>query len=217
MRQLDQDNLKKDEKQSFYGTGLIIALFLIGFFLFLSSPLTAFYWLTGIILGYILQRSRFCFTASLRDPYLTGGTALSQAVLMALLLTSSGFALIKYLFLISGQALPGQDYVQAIGLNTLVGGLMFGIGMVIASGCASGLLMRIGEGFQIQMLTLVFFFFGYLLASLKLKWWQENFIILPEGLFLPDLLTWPGAIFVQLAVIGALYRLAIKWEKSHED
>lgn len=217
MRRADKNNIKKDQQQFFYGLAVLLFLLMIGIGLFLVSPLTSFYWLTGIALGYILQRSRFCFTASFRDPYLTGSTALAQAVLLALLVTSIGFAGVKYIFLVNGQVIPGQDYIQAIGLNTIVGGLIFGIGMVIASGCASGLFMRIGEGFQIQLITLLFFFLGYLLGTLHLKWWQKNFVFIPEGIFLPDVLSWPLALLGQLLVIAMLYYIAIKWEKNHED
>lgn len=42
-------------------------------------------------------------------------------------------------------------------MNTVVGGIIFGIGMVIAGGCASGMLMRIGEGFEMHLITLVGF------------------------------------------------------------
>lgn len=215
MKIFDKNYLSADRKQFFYGLLLLLLAIVIN--IFSPSAIISFYWLSGIALGYILQRSRFCFTASLRDPYLTGGTALTQAVLIALFVTSIGFALVKYLFLINNQVIPGQEYIQAIGLNTMIGGLIFGIGMVIASGCASGLFMRIGEGFIIQLITLIFFFLGYFLGDLNYKWWNDNFIFIPKGIFLPDLLGWPIAISTQLTLIGFLYVLAIKWEKNHED
>ncbi len=217
MRRSKPKVLKKEKKQFFYGLGLLVLVFVIGFFLFAFSSLSAFYWLSGIFLGYLLQRSRFCFTAALRDPYLTGSTALSRAVLVALFATTLGFSLISYCFFVNGQAIPGQAFIQAIGLNTIVGGLVFGIGMVIASSCASGLFMRIGEGFSIQLLTLLFFFIGHFLASLNGDWWQSHLILSPEGIFLPDVLTWPGALIMQLFFILVLYAWAIKWEENHED
>lgn len=217
MRRFNQKTLNKEKNQFFYGLGLLVLVLMIGILLFAFSSLSVFYWLSGIALGYLLQRSRFCFTAALRDPYLIGSTALSQAVLLALFVTTIGFAVIKYSFLASGQVMPGQAFIQPIGLNTIVGGLVFGIGMVVASSCASGLFMRIGEGFLIQMLTLVFFFVGHLLATLNSDWWQGHFIFTSEGVFLPDILTWPGALIIQLFVIAGLYVWAIKWEGNHED
>ena len=62
-----------------------LAVIIIGVILLAGgSPLLAFFWLTGNIFGFILQKTRFCFTASMRDPYLTGGTTLTKAVLAAL-------------------------------------------------------------------------------------------------------------------------------------
>lgn len=217
MKRLKQKTLNQEKRQFFYGLGLLVLVLMIGVFLFAFSSLSAFYWLSGIGLGYLLQRSRFCFTAALRDPYLTGSTALSRAVLVALFVTTLGFSLINYYFLMNGQAMPGQAFIQAIGLNTIVGGLVFGIGMVLASSCASGLFTRIGEGFSIQLLTLLFFFIGHFLASLNGDWWQSHFILSPEGIFLPDVLTWPGALMIQLFFILVLYVWAIKWEENHED
>ena len=37
-----------------------------------------------------------------------------------------------------------------------------------------------------------------------------------EGVFLPDLFGWAGALIIQLLVIALLYGLAIKWEAKQE-
>ncbi len=119
-----------------------------------------FFWITGNVFGFILQRARFCFTASLRDPYLTGGTTLTKAVLTAFAITSIGFIAIQYGAVSKGLPMPGQAYVVPISAATAIGAFMFGIGMVIAGGCASGTCMRVGEGFHMQILSLFFFVVG---------------------------------------------------------
>lgn len=178
-----------------------------------GSPLLAFFWLTGNIFGFILQKTRFCFTASMRDPYLTGGTSLTKAVLTALAITTIGFAAIKYGAAFRGLPIPGQSFVVPISFATVAGGLMFGVGMVIAGGCASGTLMRVGEGFGMQMLSLLFFIIGSLWGAHDFGWWKLNFIVRGKAIFLPDVFGWVGAVALQLAVIACLWIAADKWAK----
>ena len=89
----------------------------------------------------------------------------------------------------------------------IVGAVLFGIGMVIAGGCASGTLMRVGEGFLMQVISLVFFIVGSLWGAKDFGWWSQNFI--PEkGIFLPELIGWIPAIFLQFALLLGIYILA---------
>lgn len=178
-----------------------------------GSPLLAFFWLTGNVFGFVLQKTRFCFTASMRDPYLTGGTSLTKAVLAALAMTTLGFAAIKYGAQAQGLPIPGQSFVAPVSLATVAGGLMFGIGMVIAGGCASGTLMRVGEGFGMQILSLFFFVVGSLWGARDFGWWKLHFIVRGKAVFLPDVFGWLGAIALQLAVIACLWIAADKWAK----
>jgi len=70
-------------------TGVILTA--AGIFLGVIDQKLAIFWFTGIAFGFILQRSRFCFTASMRDPSLTGSTSVTRAVLIAFAITSIGF------------------------------------------------------------------------------------------------------------------------------
>ena len=202
---------KLSKSQIPFGIGLFIILVVFGVFLYTISDKLSLFWLTGISFGFILQKSRFCFTASMRDPYLTGGTMLTRAVLIALAITSIGFTAIKYGDFLRGLPISGQSYVVPISIATAIGAFIFGIGMVIAGGCASGTLMRVGEGFSIQIVALFFFIVGSLWGAHDFQWWEQNFISKGKAVFLPDILGWFGAIFVQLLVITILNILAEKW------
>lgn len=169
---------------------------------------------TGLAFGYILQRSRFCFTASMRDPYLTGGTTLTRAVLLAFAITTIGFTAIKYGYFSKGLPVPGMSYVVPVSLATVAGAFMFGIGMVIAGGCASGTLMRVGEGFMMQILSLVFFIIGSLWGAHDFGWWKYNFISKGKAIFLPDVFGWFGAVVIQLTIIFLLYIAAEKYQDA---
>lgn len=196
------------------GFGVFLAIIVIGILLGFKNGTLALFWAFGCCFGFILQKSRFCFTASLRDPCITGSTSITRAVLIAFAITTIGFAAIKYGAFVNGQEIPGQSYIMPISLATAVGGIMFGIGMVIAGGCASGTLMRVGEGFAMQMLSLLFFVIGSLIGASHMGWWTENFIATAPRIFLPDVFGWAGAVILQLATIGLLYIAADLYEKK---
>ena len=49
-------------------------------------------------------------------------------------------------------------------------------------------------------------------------WWQERFSSFSQGVFLPDVFGWFGALILQLLFIAVLYILADMWEtKKSKD
>ena len=196
---------KKRVNQIPFGVVLLIAIVGVGFFIANDAPKPAIMWGFGVALGFTLQRSRFCFTASLRDPILTGSTSLTKAVVIAIATASVGFAAIQFAAASKGTPIPGN--ISPAGIHTAVGAVMFGIGMVIAGGCASGTLMRVGEGFTMQMLVLVFFIIGSLVGASNFGWWSKQFMP-AKGVFLPDVLGWPIALLFQFGVLLAIFIFA---------
>jgi len=198
-------------KKSQLPFGLIAGVVFLAFGIYLATidPQLSLFWVIGLSFGFILQKARFCFTASLRDPVLTGSTSVTKAVLVAFAITSIVFTAIQYGAYIRG--VPMHGFIFPISLGTIVGAFIFGIGMVIAGGCASGTLMRVGEGFGMQILALFFFVVGSLWGAADRGWWELHFYIDAPTIFLPDVFGWVGAIAVQLLLIAALYILADKW------
>lgn len=205
---------KPKKSQIPFGLLVFALMIVVGILLGLRSSDVAMFWVFGGCFGFILQKSRFCFTAAMRDPCITGSTSVSKAVLIAFAITTIGFTAIKYGAFASGQPIPGQSYVAPISLATVLGGILFGIGMVIAGGCASGTLMRVGEGFSMQMLSLLFFVIGSLWGAHDMGFWNLNFIANGPKIFLPDVFGWFGAVVLQLVVIALLYIAADLWERK---
>ena len=207
---------KNKPNQIPFGIGVLLLIVVIGIVLGQVSPTLGLFWIIGNAFGYILQRSRFCFTAAMRDPYLTGGTNLTKAVLLAFAITSIGFVAIKYGAFVKGLPIPGQGYVVPISLATVIGAFIFGVGMVISGGCASGTFMRVGEGFMMQILSLVFFIAGSLLGAWHFGWWKLTFIVRGKAIFMPDVFGWFGAVVVQLAIIMLLWIALDKFQKHRQ-
>ena len=183
------------------------------------NPNGAFIMMIGLALGYVLQRSRFCFTAAFRDPKLTGSTALTKAVILSLMLSSLVYAVLQMkstgyaLDTLDVAALPGN--IKAVGLHTALGGFIFGIGAVIAGGCASGTLMRMGEGFMQQWIAIVFFIFGSVIGSAILIPMQSTFLYSKEAVYLPQMLGgWIPTLIIQFGVLICRYIIADRYGRK---
>lgn len=202
---------KKKKNQLPIAIGLLVLVIALAVVFGQISKGLAIAWIFGVGFGVVLQKSRFCFTAAFRDPVLTGGTSLSKAVLLALAVALVGFGIIQFMAVQGGKGIPGS--VNPAGLHVAIGALMFGIGAVISGGCASGTLMRVGEGFMMQWLSLIFFVIGSLWGARDFGWWNKVLISSSPKVHLPSLLGWPLAFALQLAVLGGLYFLADWWGK----
>ena len=87
-----------------------------------------------------MQRGRFCLTGGFRDMYIAKNNRMFYALLIAISVQSVGvFALIQAgLLTYEAGAFPW--------LGTVIGGYIFGLGIVLAGGCATGTWYRAGEG-----------------------------------------------------------------------
>lgn len=99
----------------------------------------------SFVFGAIAQRTHFCTMGALSDAWNLGDTArLRQWALAA------GVAILGFWGLVAtGQVDPAKTLYSAsrwIWLSAAVGGALFGFGMVLASGCGSKNLLRMGSG-----------------------------------------------------------------------
>ena len=170
-------------------------------------------WVFGLLFGFVLQRSRFCFAAAFRDIFLLRNTILTRAVLLGIVVASAGFLILEYLSF-GEELLFTAAKVRPVGVFTIVGALLFGFGMVIAGGCASGMLMRMGEGYLMQWVCMGGFLVGSAFGAWQLGWWMERFILKSQAVFLPHLLGWPAAIGVHFTLLFALFLGALIYEKG---
>lgn len=213
-----QPNYKRKRSQILYGIILTIPVFIIYIGLSIQNFANGIIWIIGILIGITLQRSRFCFTAGFRDPVLVGSTSLLRAVIIGLIITTIGFGIIQYNFLGNNvinniNQIPGQIYPA--GIHTAIGALLFGIGMVIAGGCASGTLMRIGEGFLLQIVVFIGFIIGTLFGAHNFKFWNALIISKSPTIYLPNYIRLPYLIIGQVILLIFLYILAHWYHKKN--
>jgi len=111
----------------------------------LTQEVLGAFFLGGLLLGVISQRTHFCTMGAISDVVHMGDWTRARQWLVAMGVAMLGFAALSDL----GQIDPSKTlYASArlMWLSTAVGGLMFGYGMVIASGCGNKTLVRIGGG-----------------------------------------------------------------------
>ncbi|MCM3359425.1 YeeE/YedE family protein [Psychrobacillus sp. MER TA 171] len=113
----------------------------------------------GALLGFVMQRGRFCLTGGFRDMYLTKDNRMFYALLIAIAVQSVGvYTLIELgVFEFNAGTLP----LVAI----IIGSFIFGIGIVLAGGCATGTWYRAGEGLIGSWIALA----GYMLMAAIMK------------------------------------------------
>src|SRR5918996_6479388 len=114
-----------------------------------SDRLLAVFWLFGLAFGFVLQRSRFCFASAFRDLFLLGDARVMKGIIAGLAVATAGFAVLMARLVpeVGFGSLPPGATVLPLGVHTLLGGVLFGVGMVLAGGCTSGSLYRAGEGY----------------------------------------------------------------------
>ena len=191
--------------------GFSIFIILLIVLLIQVSIQLALIFILSLGLGFALQKSRFCCTSAFRDPLLVGTTKLTRALILLIAISLIGFTAVVYLadlFRISVNL-----NLFPMGFHTVVGGIIFGIGIVLAGGCAAGVLTRVGEGFAIQMIALLGVFLGTLLGSYSLPYWRTTFGESP-GIFLPDVVGWLPAVAIQLLILLSLWLVTLWWQKK---
>jgi len=206
----------KGRNQVPYGLGVVLGA-VIMLWAFHSQEGRSLQWILGILMGITLQRSRLCFTAGFRDPILVGSTKVLKAVLIGLILSTLGFYFLHLQSAAQGIAdplqLPGQIY--PVGIHTALGAVVFGAAMVLAGGCASGTLVRVGEGYAMQLIVLIGFIIGTLLGARHYEFWDLMLISKAPTIYLPSLLGYRSTLVLQLLVLSLFYYLAHQYDRAH--
>jgi len=111
----------------------------------LTKEVLGAFFLGGLLLGVISQRTHFCTMGAISDVVHMGDWTRARQWLCAIGVAMLGFTTLADFGLID----PSKTLyasTRLMWLSTLVGGVMFGYGMVIASGCGNKMLVRIGGG-----------------------------------------------------------------------
>ncbi|WP_172118938.1 YeeE/YedE family protein [Halomonas hibernica] len=165
--------------------------------------------IVGGLLGMVLYHAAFGFTSAWRV-FITerrGRGLRAQMVMLAI-------AVMLFFPALGAGTLfgtPVSGFVSPIGISVLVGAFLFGIGMQLGGGCASGTLFTTGGGNARMLITLVFFIIGSVIGSAHFAWWQR----LPafEPISLIDIAGTTGGIAISLVLFVAIAVFTLVMEK----
>lgn len=150
----------------------------------------ALLFIIGGALGLTLYHASFGFTSSWRVFIKERrGRGLRAQMIML------GLAVLLFFPALGAGQLFGQPvtgFVSPVSLSVAIGALIFGVGMQLGGGCASGTLYTVGGGSARMIVTLIFFCLGSLIATSHLDWWFN----------LPHLA--PISVVEQLGVVPAI-------------
>lgn len=162
----------------------------------------------GFSLGWVGRYSRFCTLGAISDWYASGDRSRLRMWLLAIAVAIVGT---QALTLSGAIQIQGSFYVapRIFWLSNILGGLLFGFGMALASGCGSRTLIRIGGGsLKAFVVFLVLALFAYMtirgiFGVLRVETVEKVFWDLGRPQDLPSLLRLDAA-WSAFALVAAL-------------
>lgn len=183
--------------------------------------------LSGILiisaaLGYTFQRGRWCMIQGFREPHMTGDCELAKSVALSVAIVAIGATIIKY-----SEIQMVQHYVRGtFGWGGVLGGVIFGFGALLAGGCGTGTLWRVGEG-QIK-LWIVTPIFGVSNAIMSawitandwegMEAWRDEGVtnegILGRFVYMPDTFLGYGGTLALIFLAMAIWYVVVDWNED---
>ncbi|WP_018662137.1 selenium metabolism membrane protein YedE/FdhT [Heyndrickxia acidiproducens] len=185
---------------------IMIALIAI-YYIAAGKAMLGFSALFGAVFGLLIQRGQICFTSGLRDLWLTGRGTLGKAIIAGMAIQTVGTAI----FIFKGT----QPVIHWASPGAFIGGILFGVGIVIAGGCETGWMYRITEG-QVQFFAvgagnvagatlLAYGWDHWGVFNQFVKGWPEINLVSSLG--------WAGALLGTAGFLALLYLLVI-WREN---
>ncbi|MGH1460615.1 MAG: YeeE/YedE family protein [Neptuniibacter sp.] len=163
----------------------------------------------GGLLGVALYHASFGFTTAWRNLIINkrGSGIRAQMLMLAI-------AVCLFFPALESTELFGNDvrgYIRPLGFSVLVGAFIFGIGMQLGNGCASGNLYHAGGGQLRAIPSMIGFMAGGLWATADYEWWTGLPQYAPVSLI--DETGLIPALLLNLAVFSAIALFTLWLEK----
>lgn len=163
----------------------------------------------GTVAGALMHRADYCVAGMFRDLFLFRSTGMMKSLVLLLAVSLPLFELIKRSGLV---AVPFPFFGPPSGTN-LLGGFLFGVGMVLAGGCVVGTLYKLGAGSFPSLLA----FAGLVVGSTLYAEFHPQWVMVSKALALPfkaatlpQLLHLPSWLLVSILTLLLLF-LVRRW------
>ncbi|WP_279156129.1 selenium metabolism membrane protein YedE/FdhT [Obesumbacterium proteus] len=187
------------------GMIIFLAVILWGGLTAMNAPKLGLAMLFGVGFGLLIERAQICFTSAFRDLWITGRTHMAKAIIIGMAVSAIG------IFSYVQMGLPPK--IMWAGPNAVLGGLLFGFGIVLAGGCETGWMYRAVEG-QVHFWWVGF---GNILgATILAYYWDDLAPSLATSYDKVNLLQTfgpQGGLLVTYLMLLAAFLLVVAWEK----
>lgn len=163
----------------------------------------------GLAAGLILYHAAFGFTWAWREFVATRHGAGLRAQMAMLTVTVVVFLPLLAAGQVGDQAVRGA--VAPLGLTVVIGAFLFGIGMQLGGGCASGTLFTAGGGSSRMVITLAAFIGGSVLGAWHMPLWQNAPTLPPVTLL--QTFGAAGAMALSLLLFAAIWLMTSTLER----
>jgi uncharacterized membrane protein YedE/YeeE len=174
-------------------------------------------WLSGLLIGglmgAVVQRSTFCIAAACHNIITTNDLTQTRAYAMALLVAIVGT---QILYSFGDVDISRSSFISSpfTWLAYIVGGFIFGVGIVFGGGCASRILVRAAEGNLGGLVTVM----AFILSSGATLWgitarfridYIETLRLNTQNQYLPNLLSFVPlwAVIIAVGIILIIFML----------
>ena len=168
----------------------------------------------GLLAGHLMFRSDYCMVGMLRDLFMFRQSTMLRFLILQLGLT---LILLELARLSGGLNFDPPPLMNAANLSSVVGGVLFGFGMVLTGSCVVGCLYKTGAGNVLGLCALFSMIAGATLFAEMAPWWEQ----LTAGWTLTQQITIPASLGIaswRLTVpLTALWLWRVlSWKKSRQ-
>ncbi|PBO32317.1 hypothetical protein CDC53_22145 [Salmonella enterica subsp. enterica serovar Enteritidis] len=198
---------KPDQARRRFRLGMLVFIGMIGWALLtaMHQPKLGLAMLFGVGFGLLIERAQICFTSAFRDLWISGRAHMAKAIIFGMAVSAIG--------IFSYVQLGVAPKIMWAGPNAVIGGLLFGFGIVLAGGCETGWMYRAVEG-QVHYWwvglgnvigsTILAYYWDDFAPALATSWDKVNLL----NTFGPL-----GGLLVTYLLLFAALMLIIGWEK----
>lgn len=198
---------KPDQAKRRFRLGMIVFFAVVawGGLTAMNAPKLGLAMLFGVGFGLLIERAQICFTSAFRDLWITGRTHMAKAIIIGMAVSAIGI----FSYVQMGLA----PKIMWAGPNAIIGGVLFGFGIVLAGGCETGWMYRAVEG-QVHFwwvglgnilgATILAYYWDDLAPSLATSYDKINLLQTFGPL---------GGLLVTYLMLLAAFLLVVAWEK----
>jgi len=176
----------------------------------------------AVVMGAVVNKTNFCTMGAVSDWVNMGDTGRFRSWLLAIAVAMIGVVILEATGTVNvTETFPPYRSSTFIWFENLFGGIIFGVGMTLASGCGQKTLIRIGGGnaksvVVLAIIAVIAYFMVYpfpgtdktLMSELFLPWVQELRVSLPRSQDLGALIA-PESAATARTVLGSVIALAL--------